>query len=129
MDVPGVSGAAGLEAAAWDAAGPERADEGVGEGADGVDKAWAGGQTVGMQGGPNCLPNSRLAWIRLYCISSFKVWERHSGVLQFTSQISLREWERFKISRDVMAMLTSAGDFLYIIFRQPPDCAGMLARC
>ena len=102
---------------------------GAGEGTGGADKAWAGGQTVGMQGGPNCLPNSRLAWIRLYCISSFKVWERHSGVLQFTSQISLREWERFKISRDVMARLTSAGDFLYIIFRQPPDCAGMLARC
>lgn len=86
VDVPGASGAAaGLEAAFWDAAEPERLekgageepekgagegtnegacegpDKGAGEGTDGADKAWAGGQTVGMHSGPNCLLNCRLA--------------------------------------------------------------------
>ena len=63
-----------------------------------------GGENGKLQS--NCLPNSKLAWIRLYCSKSFKVLERHSDVLQFTSHTSLREWDRLRISNEVIAIGT-----------------------
>ena len=66
-----------------------------------------------LQPHSNCFPNSRFACIRLYWSRTLSVWERHSGVLQFTSHISLREWDRLRISNEVTAILSP------ILYRTP----------
>lgn len=106
-------GAAWLESGAWGAGMDEIQSLGHALGLEaggtgtvgfGRGQIGAGGQSWGQSSCPNCLQNCRLAWIRLYCSKSFKVWDRHAGVSQFTSHMSLREWDRFRISMEEIAM-------------------------
>ena len=69
------------------------------------------------------LEYSRFAWIRLYSSKRRSVQERHSGDLACTSHTSLKEWDRFRISREETAMqITWNAPFLYSMARVPPGC-------
>ena len=70
------------------------------------------------------LEYSRFAWIRLYSSKRRSVQERHSGDLACASHTSLKEWDRFRISREETAMqITWNAPFLYSMARVPPGCA------
>ena len=69
------------------------------------------------------LEYSRFAWIRLYSSKRRSVQERHSGDLACASHTSLKEWDRFRISREETAMqITWNAPFLYSMARVPPGC-------
>ena len=73
------------------------------------------------------LEYSRFAWIRLYSSKRRSVQERHSGDLACASHTSLKEWDRFRISREETAMqIPWNAPFLYSMARVPPGCAN---RC
>lgn len=72
----------------------------------------------GEEGGQsNCLLNCIFACIRLYWSKSLRVCETHSGVRQLTSHTSFREWERLRISNEVIAIVpvSCLESFLFFI--------------